>query len=80
MKVQALRAGFDGLQRRKEGEIFDWPSDRKLGSWVEAIDDDKEAKAANKEAEKERLRAEHAKIQREAIGHIVEKPEQGDGK
>ncbi len=75
MQVRALRAGFDGLQRRKENEEFAWPNGRKLGSWVEALEESKEAKEANKDAEKERQRAEHAKIQRESIGHIA-----GEGK
>jgi hypothetical protein len=70
MKVIAKRAGWDGLQRRVEGETFDWPSDKKLGSWMEAVGTDKATRDANSQAEKEAERAAAAKLQREQIGHV----------
>lgn len=69
MKVRATRTGYDGIKRRKEDEEFDWPADKKLGSWVEPTDP-KAAKALA-EIEKEKERAEHARLMRESIGAVV---------
>lgn len=68
-KVKALRTGWDGLQRRREGDEFPWPEGRKLASWVEPVDP-KDAKAAA-ESDKERGRAEHAKLMRDGFGGNV---------
>jgi hypothetical protein len=82
MKVRALRAGYDGFQRQAEGSIFEWPNDKdgkpkKLGSWVEAVEKDEAGKKADAEADKERARAEHARLQREAIGQILPQDQAG---
>lgn len=36
MKVRALRMGFDGRQRRRPGEVFEFAG--KLGTWMEPVD------------------------------------------
>lgn len=68
MKVKAIRAGFDGLCRRKEGDVFDWPDNVKLGSWVEPVGEGDEEKAAAVEVKKATERVEHARAKREQIG------------
>lgn len=41
MKVRALRNGWDGLRRRKAGEVFNY--DGELGKWMEKVDDSEKA-------------------------------------
>ena len=36
MKVRALRIGFDGSQRRRPGEVFEFNGP--LGKWMEPVD------------------------------------------
>ncbi|HLA14761.1 MAG TPA: hypothetical protein VJZ25_07035 [Gemmatimonadaceae bacterium] len=37
MKVRATRKGYFGERRRSEGELFEFPDDRTLPSWVEVV-------------------------------------------
>ncbi|HXH24039.1 MAG TPA: hypothetical protein VNI78_02245 [Vicinamibacterales bacterium] len=69
MKVRATRTGYDGLKRRKEGEVFDLkvlpkdkrPKDWKLPSWVEAATAD-----VSEDDVSTAERAEHARLKKEA--------------
>lgn len=65
MKVKATRTGWDGLQRRRKDEVFDWPNENPP-SWVEPADPNDAKTAAA--VDKARQRAEHARAQREAFG------------
>lgn len=38
MRLRAVRLGFDGMCRRREGDEFDWPDDRKVPSWAEQVE------------------------------------------
>jgi ribosomal protein S2 len=66
MKVIALKTGYDGLKRRKEGDVFDYPIPEKdkrpkgwkLPTWVEAQAGDSVEKVDQARAE---ARAEHKK-------------------
>lgn len=66
MKVRATRIGFDGLCRRKEGDVFEFAGE--LGSWMEPADEGAQAEQAKRDAKKARDRAQHAKAKREQIG------------
>lgn len=39
-EVIAKEPGFDGLRRRKEGELFDWPDNVPLPRWVSRVGGD----------------------------------------
>lgn len=66
MQVKAVRQGYDGVKRRREDEVFDWPKGLAPGSWVEPIEGTPKAEAAD--FNRERERAEHARLQRQAVG------------
>lgn len=72
MRVRAIRMGYDGVQRRKPDEEFEWPKDKKLGSWVEPVDKADVASVA--EAERAKKRVEHAQAQREVFGGAATDP------
>lgn len=38
VKVRALSKGYVGLVLREAGDVFEWPEDVKLGSWVQKVD------------------------------------------
>lgn len=35
MRVRATRVGYDGFIRRKVGDVFFWPDNTPVGSWME---------------------------------------------
>lgn len=37
MKVKATQDGFDGVQYRKKGDVFEY-NGKELGSWMEKVD------------------------------------------
>jgi hypothetical protein len=42
-KVKAIQEGYDGIQIRKKGDIFDFEGP--LGTWMEAVDKKEESKS-----------------------------------
>lgn len=53
MKVRAIRTGFDGLRRIREGEVFELKPPLKFSEhWMEKVEDDATAKKKESGARK----------------------------
>lgn len=53
--VKAIKLGFDGVSRRRPGDIFEIPDTMPLGRWMELIEPEKPAeKVARKRGRKVR--------------------------
>lgn len=49
-KVKAIARGFDGIQIREEGEVFEFSG--KLGKWMVVLDKESEKPAKDSKKEK----------------------------
>lgn len=48
VRVKAIKLGFDGIRRRRPGEIFDIPDTMPLGKWMVRVEDQPQEPAPEK--------------------------------
>ena len=68
VKVRALKLGFDGVSRRRPGDIFEIPDSMPLGRWMELVVEEKPEPVAEKPKRKRRTKAEMQMIRGERNG------------
>lgn len=67
-KVRAKTKGYIGFVLREAGEVFEWPDDQPLGSWVTVLDGGPvvaaDVKPTNQKADAEKVKAEKAEAKK----------------